>query len=512
MTTNFPTRKPGWRAVLASVLAAFWLTACGGGDSAPATTALGTSSSSSSSSSGQAAAQLPVAARTPTTAPAQTLTPAQGQAQGPATAPGSAEFRVNTTVLGIDQNSNIVRLKSGGHVVAWISDTERFPGVVVPPSAQGVCTQRYGVDGQALGQETCIAPDAVFMNKPALAALEDGGYLLVWPVRQANGGGDDHNLLAQRFDADGVAVRAVQQINSITLSSKLFSSVAAAGLADGGYVVTWRAPRAADTSLDIYARRFDAQGVACPCGAEKRVNTFTDSLDLAFRTTAVAALADGGYLVTWDSSGPSGFAGSAIYAQRYGANNSPIGSLILITPDAFGDQLGASFPAVAGLAGGGYAVTYVLAQRETDPVIAVQSFRADGSALAAPSLVNPVLGPRLSCTRQGSFFPCPRHVASPAVAALDDGGFVVAWSEGSSPGPIPAIFVSESQARLYGADGAPAGAPGRVAASGVRPAVSATSLGGFIVVFSQVRFGGSSNDEIFARYFDAQAFRGSSVP
>ncbi|MBG6072197.1 MULTISPECIES: hypothetical protein [unclassified Polaromonas] len=507
MTTNFPLRKPGWRAALASVLAAFWLTACGGGDSAPVATALATSSSS-----GQAAAQLPVAGQAPTAVPAQMIAPAQGQVQEPATAPGGAEFRVNTTMLGIDQNSSIARLKSGGHVVAWISNTELFPGVVVPPSARGVCTQRYGVDGQALGQETCIAPDAVFVNKPALAALEDGGYLLVWPVRQANGGGEDHNLLAQRFDANGIAVRAVQQINSITLSSKLFSSVAAAGLADGGYVVTWRAPRTADTSLDIYARRFDAQGVACPCGAEKRVNTFTDLLDLAFRTTAVAALADGGYLVTWDSSGPSGLAGSAIYTQRYGANNSPIGSPTLITPDAFGDQLGASFPAVSGLAGGGYAVTYVLALRETDPVIAVQSFHADGSALAAPSLVNPVLGPRPTCTRQGRFFPCPRPVASPAVAALDDGGFVVAWSEGSSPGPTPAIFVSESQARRYGADGAPAGAPGRVAASGVRPAVSATSLGGFVVVFSQVRFGGSSNDGIFARYFDAQAFRGSAAP
>jgi len=501
-------RKPGWRAALAGVLAAFLLTACGGGDSAPATTALATSSSS-----GQAAAQLPVAAQIPTVAPAQMPATAQGQVQELATAPGSTAFRVNTTVLGIDQNSSIARLKSGGHVVAWISNTDLFSGVVVPPSARGVCTQRYGVDGQALGQETCIAPDAVFMNKPALAALDDGGYVLVWPVRQSNGGGDDHNLLAQRFDANGVAVRAVQQVNSITLSSYLFSTVTAAGLADGGYVVTWVAPRTADTSLDIYARRFDAEGVACPCGSEKRVNTFADSLNLAIRTSpAVAALADGGYLVTWVSSGQGSFAGSAIYAQRYGANNSPIGSETLLTPDTFGDLLGASFPAVSGLAGGGYAVAYVLARSETVPVVSVQSFRADGSALAAPSAVNPVLGPRPTCTRQGSFFPCPRPVESPAVAALDDGGFVIAWSEGSSPGPVPALFVTESQARRYGADGAPAGAPGRVAASGVRPDVSGTSLGGFVLVFSQVRLGGGSNDGIYARYFDAQAFRDSAAP
>ena len=366
----------------------------------------------------------------------------------------------------------------------------------MPPGARGVCTQRYGVDGQTLGQETCIT-------------LDDGGYLLVWPVRQSNGGGDDHNLFAQRFDANGIAVRAVQQINSRTLSSYLFSTVAAAGLTDGGYVVTWVVPRTADAGPGIFARRFDAEGAACPCGAEKRVNTFADARNLAIRTSpAVAALADGGYLVTWVSSGQGSFAGSAIYAQRYGANNSPMGPEILLTPDTSGDLFGVSAPAVSGLTGGGYAMTYVLNRRGISQLIAVQSFRADGSALAASGLVNPVLGPQPTCTRQGSFFPCPRLVESPAVAALDDGGFVVAWSEGSSPGPVPALFVTESQARRYGADGAPAGAPGRVA-SGVRPAVSGTSLGGFVL--SQQHPDGSS-DGIYARYFDAQAFRDSAAP
>ena len=363
MNTNFSLRKQGWRTALASALAALWLTACGGGgDSATSTVAL-----ASSATPGQAAAQLPAAQQ-----PVQTAPSAQGPVQGVPTAPGSAEFRVNTTTAGRQENSSIVRLKSGGHVIAWISNPEMFGGVVVPPGARGVCTQRYGVDGQALGQEICIAPDAVFMNRPALAALDDGGYLLVWPERQSNGSGDDHNLFAQRFDANGVAVRAVQQINSITLSSFLFSTITAAGLADGGYGVTWVTPRTADTSPDIYARRFDAEGVACPCGPEKRVNTFTDSLNLAIRTSpAIAALADGGYLVTWVSIGQGGFEGSALYAQRYGANNSPIGSETLLTPDTFGDLLGVSAPAVAGLTGGGYAVTYVLNRRGTRQVVAV---------------------------------------------------------------------------------------------------------------------------------------------
>ena len=494
MNTHFSLRKQGWRTALASALAALWLTACGGGgDSATTTVAL-----AASATSGQAAAQLPAAPQ-----PAPAAPSAQEPVQGVATAPGSAEFRVNTTTVGRQENTSITRLKNGGHVVAWISKSDTFGGAEVPPGAQGVCTQRYGVDGAALGPETCMAPDVVFLSKPALASLNDGGYLLVWPERES-GGSENHNLFAQRFDAKGVAVRAVQQINSITLSSFLFSTLAAAGLADGGYVVTWTAPRAADTSLDIYARRFDAGGVPCACGREKRVNTFADAFNLAIRThPAVAALADGGYLVTWVGSEQSGFAGAALYAQRYGADNSPIGPETPLTPDTFGDLLGASAPAVSGLAGGGYAVAYVLNRRETVPVIAVQSFRADGSALAAPSAVNPLPAPLPICTnRQGGVGPCPRPVESPAVAALDDGGFVVAWSEGSGPA------VTDAHARRYGADGAPAGAPGRVA-SGVQPAVSGTSPGGFVL--AQQRSDGSSNG-IFARYFDAQAFRGNAAP
>ena len=138
-------------------------------------------------------------------------------------------------------------------------------------------------------------------------------------------------------------------------------------------------------------------------------------------------------------------------------------------------------------------------------MIAVQSFRADGTVLAAQSPVNPVLAPLPICTnRQGGVGPCLRPVESPAIAALDDGGFVVAWSEGIGP----VVAATDSHVRRYGADGAPVGAPSRVA-SGVQPAVSGTSLGGFVL--SMERFV-SNTEDIFARYFDAQAFRGSAAP
>lgn len=479
MNPSSPVKKQVWRTALASAMAALWLTACGGGSTTvPEALSLATSSSSVQAAAGQA----PAAA------------PAQGAVQGPAAASSdSAEFRVNTTTEGRQENSSIARLKNGGHVVAWMSGLSAPDGA--SPPTQSVCTQRYGMDGTALGQETCMAPDAVLLSKPALASLDDGGYLLVWQVRQGVGG-SDHNLFAQRFDASGAPVRAVQQINSTTLSSYLFSSISAAGLADGGYVVTWTAPRSADTGPNIYARRFGADGIACPCGPEKRVNALAGPDNLDIRTNpSVAGLADGGYLVAWST-------GMAIHAQRYGANNLPMGPATPLTPDTSGDLLGANYPAVAGLAGGGHVVASLVARNATGQAVELQSFRADGTALAAPSVVNPVLAPLPTCTRLGAVVPCPRPVEYPAVAALDDGGFVVAWSEGVGPA------VTGSHARRYGADGAPLGAPQQVA-SGVQAAVGATSLGGFLI---SVQRSDGSGDGIFARYLGAQSLRGSAAP
>ena len=95
-----PPNKHGWRLALAAVLAALWLTACGGGDSVSATTALAPSPAPA-----QAAAQLPAVGETQTAAPALAVVPSTG------------EFRVNTTAAGSQSNPVIARLKDGSHVV-----------------------------------------------------------------------------------------------------------------------------------------------------------------------------------------------------------------------------------------------------------------------------------------------------------------------------------------------------------------------------------------------------------
>src|SRR5688500_16000538 len=70
-----------------------------------------------------------------------------------------------------------------------------------------------------------------------------------------------------------------------------------AGLADGGYVVVWE-----DNGVPkhVLAQRFDAQGN--PVGAQIQVANSTDPAGTSFSEPQVAALADGGFAVTYTSS------------------------------------------------------------------------------------------------------------------------------------------------------------------------------------------------------------------
>ena len=503
MNTTIFYEQHDWRFALVSVLAALWLTACGGGDSVSATTALVFSPAPA-----QAVAQLPAVGQTQTAAPAL------------AAAPSTGEFRVNTTAGSSQSNPAVARLKDGSQVMAWKSE-QTTPTAGAAAGVQGVCTQRYSASGKALGAQACLASNVALFSVPAVAALADGGYLLAWAKPENDSYGSNVNIWAQRFDGNGTAVGSAQQINSVT---RFGASLSTAGLADGGYVVAWTSLNSTlNTSANIFARRFSADGAPCPCGVERQVNTFTGlPADGASQSeSVVAALKDGGYVVIWVSTNQDGFQGGAVYAQRYGRdhNGGPVGPEILLTRNPPLGQ-GARAPAVASQANGGYVLAYQLSTPIPDPQVylsrvVVQPFAADGVALAAQSTVDPLVPgePVRICTsaRVPPNTPCPPFQSSPAVAVLDDGSFVVAWTSDKTN-----INYNESYVRRYSGEGAPLGAPTRFTTLSANPALSPTSGGGFVVAFEELD---PSRPPAFprtiginARYFDAQEFRNNAGP
>src|SRR5213595_143960 len=89
------------------------------------------------------------------------------------------------------------------------------------------------------------------------AALEDGGYVIVW----STGSGGAAVVKAQRYDANGAAVGQEFQITSAGAINNT-NAASITGLHGGGFVIAWET---SDTSQDgsgsaIKAQVYDASG------------------------------------------------------------------------------------------------------------------------------------------------------------------------------------------------------------------------------------------------------------
>ena len=110
------------------------------------------------------------------------------------------------------------------------------------------------------------------------------------------------------------------RINSVLSGIQTDASVAA--LSSGGFIVTWTDASSDGSGTGIRAQRYDANGVAV--GSEFQVNSSTLN---AQDSSAVTAMASGGFIVTWtDNSGQGGDADkTSVKAQMYAADGSRVG-------------------------------------------------------------------------------------------------------------------------------------------------------------------------------------------
>ncbi|HWI81867.1 calcium-binding protein [Ramlibacter sp.] len=355
----------------------------------------------------------------------------------------------------------IAALSDGGYVVAWS---------VLGKTTVYVYTQEFDAAGTQVGGVTEVSD---WGGTPAIAATADGGFVVAWESLGALGQ-PGHDIMAQRFDNNGAPAGAPIEVNATTAGNQFQPSVTA--LADGGWLVTWTSYQDG-SSNGVYAQRFDGSGA--PVGAETRVNTTTaDSQEVP----AVAALGDGGYVVAWGSYGQDG-SGYGIYAQRFDVAGTPVAGETRVNTTTAGDQWN---PSVAALADGGYLVTWaagdIYAQRfdhtgapvggearltsstgghALDPGVAAMSDggcvvtwqwqSADASdtnvyAQRYDSSGAPV-GAEMQIDNPPSSFQ-----SAPAVAALAEGGFAVTWwdSRPGAGGYDVAVYVQRFQDALAG--------------------------------------------------------------
>ena len=315
----------------------------------------------------------------------------------------------------------------------------------------------------------------------SMTRLADGGYLVAWNSAD----GSDRGAYAQKFDSSGVRVGTEFRLNTATNGDQYFASngetvlQSVAGLPDGGFVAVWGSnPFAGDSYWGVVAQRFDATGKTV--GGEMLVNSYTNNEQ---REPSVAALANGGFVVSWMSVSQDG-SGWGVYGQVYDALGVKLGSEFLVNTKTSGEQF---FTNVTGLAGGGFVVTW-----RNDPTDNAQAqvFDASGKRVGEEFTLN-------TYTNDWQY--------ESSAAALADGGFWATWMSNWQDGSNYGIY-----AQRFNATGAKLGAEIRVntTTSGDQqmPQISTRADGSFVVTWSSQAQDGSGWG-VYAQQFDASGAR-----
>ena len=371
-------------------------------------------------------------------------------------------------------------------------------GVGGDTSSFGIKAQLIAADGSKIGGEFRVNAQTLgAQDAPAVTALASGGFAVTWSDANAGSDGSASSVKAQLFDASGAAVGGELLVNTATLNAQKAPVIAA--LANGGFVVSWTdaSLQGGDASAtSVKAQVYDAAGNHV--GGELLVNTATNG---AQDSSAVSGLQGGGFVVTWrDGSLQGGDASKdAVKAQLFGSDGSKVGGEFLVNTETAGSQ---QAPVVAALSTGGFAIAWAdNSSRGGDADyfgIRFQLYDAAGGRVGGETLAN-------TTTLAGQL--------APTITALAGGNFAISWADYSGVGAE--IGTAGIKAQVFASDGAAVGGEFLVnhqtLGSQVDPAITGTGDGGFLVSWTD--YGGQGGDDqatgIKYRLFDPLASQGT---
>jgi hypothetical protein len=318
-----------------------------------------------------------------------------------------AEFAPINSAPDLEIQADMAALDDGGYVIVWTHYAADFSSI-------SILGQRYDSDGNTVGAQFQVNTHAMsekFSGK--VATLEDGGFVVSWASGDQDG--DGLGVFGQRYDASGNAVGSEFQINTNTIDDQYDHNIVA--LKDGGFTVTWSSEGQDGSGSGIYGQRYDASGNAV--GSEARINTYTNGDQFG---STIIALDDGGFVVTWSSDGQDGN-DFGIFAKRYDINGNVVGNEIQVNTTTSGAQLISSITA---LNNGDMVVAWSSDGQDGDGFgIFGQRYDVNGNAIGSEFQIN-------STTADDQIYP--------TVKALSDGGYFVVWTS----------FSSETTSDIYG--------------------------------------------------------------
>ncbi len=376
--------------------------------------------------------------------------------------------QVNTSTYSTQMLSSTATLDNGNYVVVWAS--LHSP---VATDYYDIYVQMYDERGRAIGSETLINSYVTSnQNNPSVAGLSDGGYVITWDSYLQDGSA--YGIFGRQYDASGQPVAAEFLVNTYTSSEQLSSELT--DLAGGGFVVTWQSYGQDGSHYGVYGQIFDAQGAKV--GSEILLNSYTASEQ---SDPTITTLTNGNFVVSWTSGDNQDGSIYGIYGQIFTFAGVKVGSEFQVNSHTADTQ---RYAAIAALDNGGFVVTW-------------QSNLQDGSSFG-------IYGQRYDATGTavGSEFGINTYTTSAQdnvdVTGLTNGGFVAVWASSAQDGSGYGIYGQE-----YDASGVSVGSEFQIneytAGDQKDPSVTALANGGFVVTWSSA--GDGSGDGIFSRTY-----------
>jgi len=263
---------------------------------------------------------------------AQTFSPL-----GSSYSPFNAPVQVNHVTKETDSQHDpyAIKLDNGEYIVVWASEDDDYDDY-------DVAGQRFDIFGDKKGPEFRInTATANHQYEQRIVKLEDGRFVVVWQDG-ANGSGDfdiTARIYEEAADGDGEsqAVGNPFKVNLTAVPALEQGFPAIAALDNGGFVVGWQSGAISGSEHDMKARRFDADGNTLDVATELTLNQSGDRerehLDLAPKR-------GGGFTAVWTSVGQDGDQGG-IYAREFGADGMAVADEFLVNDETANDQHGA---------------------------------------------------------------------------------------------------------------------------------------------------------------------------
>ena len=332
-------------------------------------------------------------------------------------------------------------------------------GILLHPN---VTPNAHQLDGQG-GADT----------QPQITALNDGGYTVTW--QGFNADNSTSNIFVQRFDSANAVVGTPIELNGLGGTD---TSPQITNMNDGGYVLTWRGNSADGLNSNVFVQRYNSSNMAV--GTQISL----DGQGGADINTQITAMADGGYLVTWQGFN-AGNSTSNIFVQRFDSANVAVSSQTAL------DGLGGidSVPQITAMADGGYLVAW--GARSADSSIRnvfLQRFDNTDTTVGSPIEFDALGGWDIN----------------PQITALNDGGYAVTWAGYNADATTSNIFVQR-----YNSTNTVVGSQIEFSSAGVfglTPQITAMSDGGYVVIWE----GDAANTS--TRNVYALRFNSANVP